>query len=108
MLELEMLPVCDLPFDGYVTLNGQICLDSDKTLLYDAPINTADTGKLISVFEEKQIPVMIVEKNNMYINLVNSVVRAAQEAISTPVPELGVYTGHRERCQFIPIGVLLQ
>lgn len=95
MLELEMLPVHKLPFDGYVTLNGQLCLDSDKTLLYDVPIDAEDTGKLISVFEEGRIPVMVIEKNDMYVNFVNPEVRAVQEAISTPTPELGVYTGNR-------------
>ena len=28
--ELEQLPVRDIAFDGYITLNGQLCLDENK------------------------------------------------------------------------------
>ena len=38
MSQLEKLPVKGLPFDGYVTLNGQICMDANKTIVYDVPI----------------------------------------------------------------------
>ena len=31
-LELDELPVQDLTFDGYITLNGQLCLDGDKNI----------------------------------------------------------------------------
>lgn len=95
MLELEDLPVDNLSFDGYVSLNGQICLNAEKSLLYDVPINTEDTRKMLTVFEQKQIPVMLVELNRMYINFINEKVRAAQKAISTPVPEIGTYKGDK-------------
>lgn len=95
ILEMEKLPLEGIPFDGYVTLNGQLCLDADKTLIYDFPIGESDTRKLAELFESKQIPAIIVEENALYINYVNESVRATQRAISSAVPEIGTYSGRR-------------
>ena len=67
ILEMEELPVKGISFDGYVMLNGQICLDGEKELVYDFPIAAEDTKRMITVFEEKKIPVMLVGLNRMYI-----------------------------------------
>ena len=93
ILEMEELPVKGISFDGYVMLNGQICLDGEKQLVYDFPIAAEDTKRMIAVFEEKKIPVMLVGQNRMYINFVDEKVRAAQKAISTAVPKVGSYNG---------------
>ena len=93
ILEMEELPVKGISFDGYVMLNGQICLDGEKELVYDFPIAAEDTKRMITVFEEKKIPVMLVGLNRMYINFVDEKVRAAQKAISTAVPKVGSYNG---------------
>lgn len=103
MLEMEELPVSSLTFDGYITLNGQICLDAQRNLLYDAPIISTDKDNLLSLFMQKKLPVMIVEKDRMYINFVNETVVIAQKAISTPLPETGIYTGE-SIYQFIVYG----
>ncbi len=95
MSQLEKLPVKGLPFDGYVTLNGQICMDANKTIVYDVPIGPEDAKKMTEAFEEMELPVMIIERNRMYINFVNSMVEAAQKGISTPLPEIGIYTGEK-------------
>ena len=93
ILEFSDLPVNHLEFDGYVTLNGQLCLDKNRRLLYGNPIAPEDAARLLSVFERREMPVMIVEEDRMYLNFVNDAVRRAQADISTPVPETGVYTG---------------
>ena len=49
-IELEALPVRDLEFDGYVVLNGQLCLDGEGNTIYDEPIckrgGRYDTGDI--------------------------------------------------------------
>ena len=32
--ELEYLPVEGIPFDGYITLNGHLCLDENKSVVW--------------------------------------------------------------------------
>lgn len=93
ILEIRKLPVGDLPFDGYVTLNGQLCLNARQEITRSLAIAPQDAEKLISVFRQRNVPVQFVEQDRMYINFVNDAVRFAQKAISTPIPPAGVYTG---------------
>lgn len=91
--ELRKLPGHDLPFDGYVTLNGQICCNAQGDILYDAPIDDADTKRIVSLFHEKKLPIILVQRQRMYINFVNQTVRDVQKAISSGVPLTGTYSG---------------
>ena len=93
MLELEQLPLSSLHFDGYITLNGQLCLDAEGALLCGTPISHDDVAQMLPLFEARQLPIMIVEENRMYINCVTEAVERAQQAISTPIPEMGTYSG---------------
>lgn len=93
MLELAMLPGNDLDFDAYITLNGQLCLDAEKNVLFGKPITGADRESILRSFREKSMPVLLVEKGAMYCNFVNESMAAAQRAISTPIPAVGEYTG---------------
>ena len=71
MGELEKLPVRDIAFDAYITLNGQLCLEQDQSVLSGAALTGADKEQIIRLFERKEIPVLLVEKERMYINFVN-------------------------------------
>lgn len=94
MLELDILPVKDIVFDGYVMLNGQLCLDAERNIIAENPISGADKACLLRLFNEKKLPIVLVEKDRLYINFVNEQVEIAQNAVSTPVPEIGTYTGN--------------
>ena len=92
-LELELLPVSDISFDGYITLNGHLCLDQDKQLLFGLPFPEETAQAMISVFRNKKIPFVLVEENRLILNFANDTVIRAQEAISTPVPDIAEYDG---------------
>ncbi len=79
--------------DGYVTMNGQMCLDANREILSHHPITGADMVTMAGWFESRRVPVIFMEKQGMYINFVNDTVRAAQTAVSSPVPQVGVYRG---------------
>lgn len=93
MMQMESLPVSNMHFDGYVTLNGQICLDGDKKMFYETPIEACDVKKMLSLFEQKKIPILIVEENRMYINMIDDLVRQTQKEIHMDLPKLGEYRG---------------
>ena len=93
MSELMRLPVKDISFDSYITLNGQLCLDGEKRLLSGCPIDQEDLARLITRFEERKIPLMLVEEDGMYINFIDETVARGHEAISTPLPAIGTYSG---------------
>lgn len=93
MSEIRDLPADDILFDGYITLNGQLCLDGRKELFYGEAISEKDVEQMLAMFEEQKVPLMLVEKDRMYINYINEMVEKAQAAINTPVPDIGIYTG---------------
>ena len=83
----------DLEFDGYVTLNGQICLDKEENILFEAPIKGEDAQYLLDAFKNKTIPLTIVEKDRTYLNFVNETVVAAQKSVAIPMLPFGEYEG---------------
>lgn len=92
--ELKRLPLGGVTFDGYVTLTGQICLDGEEKLISEVAIEKEDADRMLDIFDQCEVPVLIVEKDGMYINFVNDHVHRVQKAISSPVPAVGTYTGN--------------
>jgi len=91
--ELPNLPVADIPFDGYITLNGQTCYDRDMHLIASNPITGAGLERVIRMFCEKERPTALVDRRGMYINYENDLVRRAMADVSTAVPEIRPYDG---------------
>lgn len=99
--ELEELKIDSyFPFDAYVTLNGQYCYD-DQGIIYDLPVNPEDVQMVIDDVNEKHYPVIFVERDKLYINIVNDYVRKVQEDISSEVPPLGKLTNDEKIYQMI-------
>lgn len=94
IVELSKLPVSNIKFDGYVLLNGQLCFDAYGNIISENPITGEDKDRIVKLFHESSVPIMLVEKDCLYINFVNQYVELAQQAISTPVPEIKAYTGN--------------
>ena len=99
-MEAGKLPWEDIVFDGYVTLNGQVCTDENGKILFGNPIVGADKEYLLSVFKNHERPLCIVEADKLYINFVDEVAERAQQAVSIPNPEIREYNGG-EVYQFI-------
>ena len=92
--ELESLPMEGLSFDGYLMLNGQLCYDGHKQLIYGNPLEGDALKTLVALFEQKAFPIMFIEKDRMYINFINDAVRLAQESMSAWLPEIDDYRGN--------------
>lgn len=89
--ELRELPLGGLAFDGFVTLNGQLCLDGGGRPLFGAPFSEAAARALAELFREREMPLALVDGERIYINMVNGVVVHAQSEISTAVPDMAEY-----------------
>ena len=48
---------------------------------------------MLTMFEARKVPLMLVEKDRMYINYIDEMVEKAQAAINTAVPDIGTYSG---------------
>lgn len=91
--EMEKLPVAEVEFDGYITLNGQITLDAQKKILYGTPITGRVKDYLVDLFTRNVVPALLVEEDAVYLNFFDERVAVVQTAISSAVPPLGSYTG---------------
>ena len=40
--EIDRLPVNDIKFDAYITLNGQLCYDSQGDVFYENPLQETE------------------------------------------------------------------
>ena len=107
--EMKDLPINDLEFEGYITLNGQYCYN-DKEVIHSLPIQHEDVENILHEIENNPIPCIFVEKDIMYINYNNDIVAHVQESISTPLPDEGdirrAYT--HPIYQVMPYGVTSQ
>ena len=92
-VELDLLPVGDISFDGYITLNGHLCLDQNKQKMFGIPFPEETTRALIDIFKERKLPLVLVGESGLKINIVNDAVIRAQKAISTPIPDVAPYNG---------------
>lgn len=91
--EIESLPMDGLDFDGYLMLNGQLCYDENKRLIFGNPLEGDQKDILLQMYEDRKFPIMLIEKDKMYINFINERVRLAQESMSAWMPEISPYTG---------------
>ena len=75
-------------FDGYVTLNGSLCVDKNEDIIASFPIEGKARESVTLMFNSKQIALLVVEKDRMYANFHNDNLINAQKAIYTPLPQI--------------------
>lgn len=85
-IEIEEEHLLDgLYFDGYITLNGQYCFN-DKEIIYQNEIDKEDIKNIINQINSHPYPCMFIEKDKMYINMINQIVVETQKAVHTALP----------------------
>ena len=94
MLELEHFPeVFTVGLDGYVTVDGQICLDGDRKVIYANAITGEDLKNLLDLFNGKKTHTILVEEDRMYCNTPkDSSIQGLSYAANISHP-VGEYTG---------------
>ena len=91
--QFKKLPAGDIPFDGYITLNGQIGLDRDGQVLFGMPITGKAREFLLRAFQEHHFPALLIERDRAYMNYIDEQVERLQSTIGTPIPPVEAYTG---------------
>ena len=91
--QMDLLPMGGVTFDGYITMNGQLTMDADRKPLYDKPLRGEVLEFALKLFREKQVPVIFVEQDTLYVNEDTPLVRGVQESISSKLPPVGEYRG---------------
>lgn len=91
--EIERLPLNDIKFDGYICVNGQLCLDQNREIYFASEIKEEPMKLYKQLFEEKKISFLFCGKDRIYVNVVNEQTRMAQEAISSGIAPVENYQG---------------
>lgn len=91
--EMDRLPMEGVTFDGYITMNGQLTLDENRKILNGMPITGELKDYVLKLFQEREIPVIFVEQDRLYLNFESQRVVDVQTAISSKVPPVGTYDG---------------
>lgn len=95
LAQLSATKVMDVKFDGYITLNGQLCYDENFKLFFANPIDTGEMEVLEKIFNAKRIPFSLVGEFSRYINYINNVVVDRQTATNSAVPNVDRYKGEK-------------
>jgi Cof subfamily protein (haloacid dehalogenase superfamily) len=91
--EMREMNFLNYGFDAYLTLNGQVCLDSYLETVFGTPMEGDNLRAMVDIFESHEIPAVLISKDRMYINFVNDAVQSAHREIHTIIPEVGLYAG---------------
>lgn len=89
--ELKALPGNDIEYDAYLLNNGQVCMDQNQDVLFAYPLQNEDKKFIIDLFNKKQIPIVLVQKDQIYTNMVNDYIVKALVDVSTQVPRIDTY-----------------
>lgn len=85
-LEIEELNLLeDLTFDGYLTVNGGYCFNQ-KEVFFDYPIAREDIEAIIKQIKVDPYPIMFIEKDKMYMNLIDEKTIEAQRTVHMDPP----------------------
>ena len=74
----EVMPILDFDFDGYISLNGQLCIVGGQ-VVRDACLPTASVEQALEYMTVKGISCSFLEENYLYVNHVNEKVLKMEE-----------------------------
>ena len=101
LLEIQEENLLDkLTFDGYVLLNGSLCLDSRHEVLYENPIPVSQIQNMLELEQKLGFALIFMEKDSMYVSRITPQLEKIQAQIGTAVPPV---EPHMERGLTRPI-----
>ena len=93
--ELEELSMLQIPFDAYLTLNGNVCLDENRNIFAGNEIIEEEMEILKGIFNAKKIPLVFLGERGRYINFIDDVVIKTEEQAQASLPEINEYKGEK-------------
>lgn len=101
LLEIQEENLLDgLVFDGYVLLNGSLCLDAGLFPLYENPIPASQVKTILTLQKELGFALLFMEKSSLYVSHITSQLEKLQAQIGTAIPPV---EPHMERGLLHPI-----
>ena len=95
LVEMKKLSLDEIAFDGYLTLNGNICLDKDEKMFAGNEIDPGEVEILASIFKAGKLPFVLIGEKRRYINYVDDVVVETMTSTHGTVPTIDKYNGEK-------------
>lgn len=100
-LEIQEENLLDqLVFDGYVLLNGSLCLDRRHSVIWANPIPVSQVQAMLALKEELGFALLFMEKDAMYVSHITPLLEKIQAGIGTAIPPV---EPHMERGLVNPV-----
>lgn len=74
------------PFDGYVTMNGQLVLERDGTVIHRLAHDPGDIRKLVPLVQAEGIPAFVLEEEESFPLIDHPLVRKHYQWMKEPFP----------------------
>lgn len=93
LVELRHFPEAfEVGLDGFVTIDGQLCLDRDARTICSNEITGKLKDDLLKLFDEKEYHVILIEEDRMYANIPRDSINFP--SLSGIRHSVGTYTGN--------------
>jgi len=73
-----------IPFDGYLTSNGQLCYTNTREVIHRNGISQADKEALVKLLETEHIPILFLSEQEVYLNMTNQQVQDVLDLLAMP------------------------
>lgn len=93
--QMTKMDIMDVPFSGYLTLNGQLCYNEKMQMIFGFNIDPREMEVLERIFLDDQIPFSLIGEFSRYINFINDDARKHWEDTNSVLPDIGQYKGER-------------
>lgn len=101
LLEIQEENLLDgLIFDGYVLLNGSLCLDGRLSPFYENPVPVSQVQAMLALQKELGFSLLFMEKDALYVSHVTPQLEKLQAQIGTAIPPV---EPHMERGLVHPV-----
>lgn len=85
--EIKQMPLGDLTFDGYLSLNGQLCLDEEFNTLFGSPICEKAKEELFEIYRQKEVSLILTMEKEQCVNYVSELADRVMTDIGITIPE---------------------
>lgn len=93
--EIDRLPVNDIKFDAYITLNGQLCYDLKGNVFYENPIK--ETGEILKFFHSStdDIEMLRYVQEGIAMGNADDFVKSVADYVTADIDDNGIEKGLR-------------
>ena len=91
--EMHDFDLSRLKLNGSILSNGQMILNEEGKIIYEKTLGKELQDKLVELFNRKTVAIYLINREDIYLNMVNDTVSSVQSVVSSGIPRVDVYHG---------------